>query len=122
MSNQPLPTQPAPTDELRALSEHEIEWILQVSYLYVQLEKWDSAKCLLEALLVFEPNHIDGLVNLSYVNMETQNYQMALKICEKLLNSSLKQGDRQYDKKVIENLRRLTLQKLTDQKRRSGRR
>ena len=109
--------QSAPLDHLRELSEQEIEWMLQIGYLYIQLEKWDTAKILIETLLVFDPGNIDGLVNLAYVHMETANFDMALKICEKLLKTSLTFRGREYDRSTIEKLRRLTLQKMTDQKR-----
>lgn len=117
MNNQPfIPQQPAFEDGLRDISQQETEWLLQVSYLFIQLEKYDQARCLLEALLEFKPRNFDALINLGYVNMETGFHENTLKLCDQLL----KMPHKSRDKKPIEILKRLALQKFTDKKRNSS--
>lgn len=114
MQKQPIiPQQPAIEEGLRDITQQETEWLLQVSYLFIQLEKYDQARCLLEALLEFKPRNFDALLNLGYVHMETGNHEVTLKLCDQLL----KMPHKARDKQPIETLKRVALQKFTDKKR-----
>ncbi len=116
MQKQPIiPQQPALEEGLRDISQQETEWLLQVSYLFIQLEKFDQARCLLEALLEFQPRNFDALLNLGYVHMETGNHEVTIKLCSQLL----KMPHKSRDKQPIETMKRLALQKSTDKKRNS---
>lgn len=114
MNNQPLiPQQPSIKEGLRDISHQETEWLLQVSYLFIQLERYDQARCLLEALLEFKPRNFDALINLGYVNMQSGEHQSTLKVCDQLL----KMPHKSRDKSSIEILQRLALQKNSEKQR-----
>jgi len=84
-----IPKPQKDSDYLRDLEDEEVEWMLQIAYLYLQLERFESAQCILDALLEFKPNNVDALLNLCYVKIQMGNLKNATTLASQLTNIQL---------------------------------
>ncbi len=70
------------------MSLEQQHWILASSYVYLQMQHYDKAICLLEALLVLDKKNLQALKILSYAYFKKERYEDAFISARKWIDAS----------------------------------
>lgn len=67
------------------LNQVQIDWLLAVSYVYMQNSKFDEAISLLELVLSNYNRNLDAIRGLGFCYLESQRYEDCIKACNRFL-------------------------------------
>ncbi len=84
------------------LTSNEIEFLMQIGYMFIQLERWEDAVSIINLVLDSEPDNIDAQKLLAYGFLYWGKLEMSIKLCDRVSESV-------EDRKTL-----LTMEKIRD--------